>query len=337
MVEVAMSAPGGDRAIVSITKWARRDEWCERLELIIDAHFGPILAAIDLPVEDLPEILGEGFSALFGCVLEDFVSCDFGPDQRSIVDDYLKRRGFREPAPVKSYLRALRRSVMSAYQVVATAPGSHIVLRDLIRDGEPIRVEDRLGAQSLAPGDHVAARLLPINGKIYPSAGVLCLPADRAPQLVKDIRRLCRKVRRGIAREAKQRGIAFADLEAVIALDDVTLGELAPIFTQVWLTAALEQLLDVVLTDKDLAGAAREEDAAEDLLTIPVPALGGKSPRQAARSRDGRRRVAQWLKYQEARSPGQAGSELAAPAHSDLDCPRDLSWMWQALKIEHLR
>ncbi len=153
MVELAswrrvMSAPGSDRAIVSIAKWARRDEWCERLDWIIDAHFGPILAAINLPVEDLPEILSEGFSALFGCVLEDFLTCGFGPDQHSIVDDYLKRRGFREPAPVRSYLRALRRSVMSAYQVEATAPGSHIVLRDLIRNGDPIRVEDKLGAQS---------------------------------------------------------------------------------------------------------------------------------------------------------------------------------------------
>ncbi len=324
-----MSAPGSDRAIVSITKWARRDEWCERLEWIIDAHFGPILAAVDLPVEDLPEVLGDGFPALFGCVLEDFLTCDFGPDQQSIVDDYLKRRGFREPAPVKSYLRALRRSVTSVYQVVAAAPRSHIVLRDLIRSGAPIRVEDKLGARSLGPADHLAARLLPINGKTYLSSGVLRLPADRARALVKDARRLCRKVRRRIAREAEQRGMALADLEAVVPLDDVTLGELAPLFTHVWLSGALEQLLDVALTDEDLARAAREADAAAALLTMPLPALGGKSPRQAARSRDGRRQVAQWLKYQEARSPGQAGGEVAAGA--------DLGWMWQALKIEHLR
>jgi hypothetical protein len=201
-----MSAPGSDRAIASITKWAGRDEWRERLELIIDAHFGPVLAALDLPVEDLPERLGDAFPGLFGCVLEDFLTCDFGPDQRSIVEDYLKRRGFKERAPVKSYLRALQRSVMSAYQVVAAAPGSHLVLRDLIRDGEPIRVEDKAGGQSLAPADHLAARLLPINGKTYLSSGVLCLPAGRAQELVKDIRRLRRKVRRGMTRRGGAEG-----------------------------------------------------------------------------------------------------------------------------------
>lgn len=328
-----MSAPGSDRATVSITKWARREEWRERLELIIDAHFGPVLAAVDLPAEDLPERLGDAFPGLFGCVLEDFLTCDFGPDQRSIVEDYLKRRGFKERAPVKSYLRALQRSVMSAYQVVAIAPGSHLVLRDLIRDGEPIRVEDKAGSQSPLPADHIAARLLPINGKTYLSSGVLCLPADLARELVKDLRRLRRKVRRSITREVERRGIAVADLEAIIPLDDVIVGELAPIFTHVWLTAALEELLGVVLTDvgSPLAAPAGEMDPAEALLTSPLPVLGGKSPKQAVRSRDGRRRVAQWLKYQEAQSHGEAPSDLAAMAGADL------SWMWQALRIEHLR
>jgi hypothetical protein len=319
-----MSAPGSDRAIASITKWARRDEWRERLEMIIEAHFGPVFAGLDLPVEELPEILGDAFPGLFGCVLEDFLTCHFGLEQRSVVDDYLKRRGFKERAPVKSYLRALQRSVMSAYRVVATAPGSHVLLDDLIRDGEPIRVEDRPGSRALASADHLGARLLPINGRTYLSTGVLCLAADQARELVKDIRRLLPKLRRGVTREAEKRGIAVADLEAVIPLDDVILGELAPIFTHTWLTAALEELLGVVVSD----GKA---DPAETLLTQPLPLLGNRSPRQAVRSRDGRRQVAQWLKYEEARNHDEAPGELGALAGADL------SWMWQALRIEHLR
>ena len=236
-----MSAPGSERGTASIIKWARRDEWRERLELIVEAHFAPVLAATELSAEDLPEVLGDAFPALFGCVLEDFLTCDFGPDQRSVVEDYLKRRGFKEQAPVKSYLRALQRSVMSAYEVVAVAPGSHLVLRDLIRDGEPVRVEDKAGAQVLAPADCLAARLLPINGRTYLASGVLCLPADLVRELVKDIARLQRKFRRDITREAKQNGVAVADLEAIIPLEDVVLGELAPIWTHVWLTGALEE------------------------------------------------------------------------------------------------
>jgi len=327
-----MSAPGSDRAIVSITKWARRDEWRERLELIIDAHFGPVLAAVDLPADDLPEVLGDAFPGLFGCVLEDCLTCNFGPDERSIVEDYIKRRGFKERAPVKSYLRALQRSVMSVYQIVSIAPGSHLVLRDLIRDGEPVRVEDQLGTHARAPADHVAARLLPINGRTFLSSGVLCLPAEHTQPLVEDIRRLRGKFRRGVTREAKQRGIAVADIEAIIPLDDVLLGELAPIFTHVWLSGALEELLGVVLTHagSHLAGQNGGAAPAEAMLTMPLPALAGKSPRQAVRSRDGRRRVAQWLKYRESQDRGERAAIGAA-------APGDLGWMWQALGIEHLR
>ena len=221
---------------------------------------------------------------------------------------------------------------MSVYQIVAIAPGSHLVLRDLIRDGEPVRVEDRLGTHGCAPADHVAARLLPINGKTYLSSGVLCLPAEHTRTLVEDIRRLRRRFRRGVTREAKQRGIAVADLEAIIALDDVLLGELAPIFTHVWLRGALEKLLGVALTPAPSPLAERNggADPAEAMLTMPLPALAGKSPRQAVRSRDGRRRVAQWLKYRESQDRGE-------PAAVGAAAPGDLGWMWQALGIEHLR
>jgi hypothetical protein len=320
-----MAAPGSEQAILGITKWARRGEWRERLDLIIDAHFGPVLSLVDLPVEDLPELLGDAFSPLFACVLEDFLTCDFGPDQRSIVADYLKRRGFRERAPAKIYLRALQRSVMSVYQVVLTVPGSHLVLRDLIRGGDPIRVEDRSGASSLTDSDRIAVRLLPIGGKTYLAGGLLGLPADQVPDLVKDIRRLRQRLRRWMAREAEQSGVRVADIEAVIPLDDVLLGELAPIFTHVWLTATLEQRLGLVLTD-----AGRAESAPEALLTMPLTALGGKSPQQAARSQTGRRQLAQWLKYQESRDPEQVGSDPDVAG-------ADLGWMWQALKIGHLR
>ena len=239
-----MAAPGSDQAIVGITRWARRGEWRERLDLIIDAHFGPVLARIDLPVVDLPELLGEAFSSLFACVLEDFLTCDFGPDQRSIVADYLKRRGFKESAPVKTYLRALQRSVMSVYQVLANGPGSELLLRDLIRGGQPIRVEEPAGAAGLAPADRIAARLLPIGDKTYLARGLLRLPADRVPDLVQDIRSKRRKFRRWIGREAEQRGHTIAELEAIAPVDHALLGELAPIFTQVWLSGALEPLIE---------------------------------------------------------------------------------------------
>jgi hypothetical protein len=41
-----------------------------------------------------------------------------------------------------------------------------------------------------------------------------------------------------------------------------------------------------------------------ETLGLPLPALGGKSPRKAARTPAGRKKVIEWLKYLENRSAG---------------------------------
>ncbi|MCV2446310.1 antitoxin Xre/MbcA/ParS toxin-binding domain-containing protein [Paracoccus sp. DMF] len=48
-----------------------------------------------------------------------------------------------------------------------------------------------------------------------------------------------------------------------------------------------------------------------EVLDAPVPALGGKSPRQAARTADGREKVIDWLKMLENRSAANGESPIA--------------------------
>ena len=57
--------------------------------------------------------------------------------------------------------------------------------------------------------------------------------------------------------------------------------------------------------------------------------LDGKSPRQAARSKAGRQKVAEWLKYLENQAAHRAvGGGM--PAY-------DFGWMWEELKIADFR
>jgi hypothetical protein len=65
-----------------------------------------------------------------------------------------------------------------------------------------------------------------------------------------------------------------------------------------------------------------------DTLDQPVPALGGKTPRQAVRSAAGRRKVVEWLKLIENRSAGQQGTPLAE---------YDFGWMWDELGLAEQR
>src|SRR3954454_6732168 len=65
------------------------------------------------------------------------------------------------------------------------------------------------------------------------------------------------------------------------------------------------------------------------VLDEPVTMLDGKSPRQAARSKTGRRKVAEWLKYLENQTAHHAGA-AGMPAY-------DFGWMWEELKVADLR
>ena len=71
------------------------------------------------------------------------------------------------------------------------------------------------------------------------------------------------------------------------------------------------------------------DDHCRRVLDEPIPALGGKSPRAAAKTPKGREKVAAWLKVLEnhsARRP--AGDPIRG---------HDFGWMWQELGVEALR
>ena len=239
-----MGALGADKAVAAIMKWSEREDWREQRTTVFADHLGPVLADFEITVEEVIDALGTGaFMQVVGCALEDFMTCNFEPDERNVVDDYLKRRGRKESAPVKDYLRALQRSVMSVYEVVDTAPDSHLLVRDLIRGGEPIRVEDKLGAQDFVQWDRIAARLLEIKGRTYMSGGVLRLSFDDAAEIAEDAGKLAKKLLGKVRRSLKREGFVGAELVQLPAADAV-LGEMAPLFSRTWLATMLEQLLD---------------------------------------------------------------------------------------------
>src|SRR3954469_401443 len=177
------SAPG--KAIAAVMKWAQREEWRDRLDAIIADHLEPAFDEFDLAPDELPDLLGPGgYAQLIGCAFEDFVTCDFEPDGRNVIDDYLKHRGRKEPVPARHYLEALPRSVMSIYEVVGTTPGRHFMARDMIRGGAPIQVRDKLASQGLAQWDRIAARRLPGGNEGHMAGGVVPLTFEDSDALL---------------------------------------------------------------------------------------------------------------------------------------------------------
>lgn len=173
-----------------LMKFATSPAWAEHLRDALGDHLGPAMDEFDFEFEDLAEIVGDHWAGvLWGCAFEDMMTRDVEPDGRNLVEDYLKRRGWNEAGSNKLYMRALRSSVMSLYEVSEVEPGSGFLVRDLIRGGEPVRVSERSASQTLKTWDKIGARVVMVGGRQLLSGGVLSFTMEAADTLMSGLRR----------------------------------------------------------------------------------------------------------------------------------------------------
>jgi hypothetical protein len=122
-------------------KWLHRAEWQDAFSGLLHRHVAPVCAKFDVAVDELPELIADQYPTVWGCVFEDFLGHNLD-DGRNIVDEYLKRRGWKESASNKAYMAALRSSVMSLYEVSDIVRDASFLARDLLRGGEAVRVSE---------------------------------------------------------------------------------------------------------------------------------------------------------------------------------------------------
>lgn len=147
-----------------LTKWASRPEWHEAMENLLDSHVFLVTGRYDLDLDELADIIGEtAVMNLWACTFEDMLSRDF--DGRNLAEDYLKRRGWKESASNRAYIKALSDARMSLYEVSGIKRGQGFFARDLMRGGEPVWVNEGLRTHDLAEGDRLAARIVEVNGR----------------------------------------------------------------------------------------------------------------------------------------------------------------------------
>ncbi len=229
-----------DKAIGNIMKWLEQPEYQERHAMVIDEHFSQACKHLDISHEDLSqEIIDHGFDGmLFGIMFEDLLSRPTMLDNINIVEDYLKRRGWRESVKGRRYLQQLAESTLSLYEIVDVSPGHYCDVRDMVREGETVRVFEKMGTQNLVKWDRIAARILSQNGKHIFSGGILPFQHETSQNLL------------DILNKAKKRFIKEYDRIAVKKIrelesgnpDDDFLKNACPFFTSMWLIHTLEDL-----------------------------------------------------------------------------------------------
>jgi hypothetical protein len=232
-------------SLQGVMKWLRRDEWREAFTEVLEKHLKPACSKWDLAIEELPSVIGEDwYMNLWGCAFEDFLTREYDGN-RNIVDDYLKRRGWKESASNKAYMTALRSSVISLYEISDIVSEESFLARDLVRGGDPIRVSEKSATRSLHPWDRIAARLLRLRAKTVMAGGVLRFELDVAEDLLDSIARAGRAAREKSAEFARQVGREVNDPIITTTLSDTgVLSLAAPLFTSFWLADALKASLD---------------------------------------------------------------------------------------------
>ena len=233
-----------DKAIRNIMKWAARPEWSDEQATVFDAHLSPLCDRIGISQEELAEELAEhGYNGmLFGIMFEDFLSRRLPPDDKNIVDDYLKRRGWRESVPGRRYLQQLRDSVLSLYEVVEVSPGRHCDLRDLVRDrdGEIIRVFEHMGTQNLVKWDQLAARVLKTSGRYVFSGGILAFSREASQSLLRVLTESQKQFNTELSRTADKE--TMDKILSSVDQAELFLQNSCPAFTSTWLMHTLDRI-----------------------------------------------------------------------------------------------
>ncbi len=210
-----------------LMKFLAREEWRECFDEVFYNHFGPVLDAGEMDLDDIAEILGEVWAmTLWGCAFEDFLSQDFEVEGGNIVNEYLKRRGWKENAQAQTYMKALRTSVMSLYEVSEIVPGKSLVARDLVRGDDPIAVSEGTATKTLKQWDRIAARIVPLMGKNVFAGGLLPFTPQASDALFDGLRQIFGK----------------KNTKKLPVIKDEELQAAAPVFTLSWLFDTLERV-----------------------------------------------------------------------------------------------
>ena len=176
-----------DTVFDGLVNWMVRGPWPEHCEDAIDDHLHAWCDLHDLDTfEEMADKIGQHWvSVLNEMAMNDFLSRD--TEDGNVVDLYLKRRGWNEKAIPKAYLKAIRGSVMSLYEVSEIRPGESFTARDMILGGDPILVEERSGTKTMLQWEQLAMRIVEVRGRHVIAGGALPYEPELAEQVIEEV------------------------------------------------------------------------------------------------------------------------------------------------------
>jgi hypothetical protein len=260
------------RSLQGLIKWLTRAEWRDRFAEVYDWHLLPACRRTGFDAEEVVAILGENWftTTVWGCAFEDFLT-RVGADGRNVVDDYLKRRGWKESVSARAYMSALRSSVMSLYEVSDVVQDTSFRARDLVRGGDSILISERSATRSLKQWDRIATRIIQLGSQTHIGGAVLPYDRDASEKVLKVLRsagtaKERQKLADLVGRDVNDPTITNAFSQAAL------LRASAPAITTVWLIDIIDRA-----TTPEIPEVRNAEGDELLLCTLHYPVAAGAS------------------------------------------------------------
>ncbi len=218
-----------------LLKWMARGPWPGYFEKAIHDHLEAYCDAHDFDTfEELAEKIGAHWvTALNDVVMNDFLSRE--TRDGNVVDQYLKRRGWNEKAIPKAYLKGIRNSVMSIFEVSDIRPGESFMARDLILGGDPFLVTERSATRTMLQWEHLAMRIVEVQGYHVIAGGLLPYQPELSALVIEEVNLRADDAEVEIReRLSEQDGHAGQEVIRRLSLAKV-LKMSAPLFSEAWL------------------------------------------------------------------------------------------------------
>lgn len=174
-----------DKALTNLFKYGDQAPWSERQEQLFSEILKDAADRADASVNEFAQVLEDnGYMGMVqGYIFELFATRYWDNEDFCLVDDYLKRRGWREAPRAKRYLQSLAESEVQLWEVTAVNAGYWVDVRPFGTTSEVIRVHERMGSQGLRRWDCVAARVISLDGKYSFGGGVLPFLPELAQEI----------------------------------------------------------------------------------------------------------------------------------------------------------
>ena len=232
-------------SLQGLMKWLTRDEWRARFAEAFDAHLLPACEQTGLDINEVVSTLGEdSFTrTVWGSAFEDFLTRDF-ENGSNIVDDYLKRRGWKESPSTRAYMAALRSSVPSLYEVSDIIKDTSFKARDLVQGGEPILIIERSATRSLDQWDRIATRVVQIKSQTHISGAILQYDYEASEKILALLRNATTRADKGRRKLADRVGRGANHPTIIDGMSQTAvLRAAAPMITTMWLINVLDHTL----------------------------------------------------------------------------------------------